>query len=109
VNFDKSDLSHINFVLFYFHILSVFIFPATPVMDGWVCGYFITSRHPGLWLGSWTYGHLGVHVLTPSFHISGFIFSSTCISVANLFSLGFVFDSGFGVVLELNNTLQLSG
>lgn len=23
-------------------------------------------------LGSWTYGHLAVHVLTPSFHISGF-------------------------------------
>lgn len=40
-----------------------------------------------------------------SISISGFfLFSSTCISVANLFSLGFVFDSGFGVVLELNNT-----
>lgn len=62
-------------------------------------------------LGSWTYGHLAVHVLALSFHISGFFYLLFYLhqrgeSVLTWF---LCFDSGFGAVLELNNTLQLFG
>lgn len=75
-------------------------------MDGSAFIFLRVILGPRL-LDIWTFGGT---CLAPSFVISrGFLISSTCISVANLFSIVFVFDSGFGVVLELNNTLQLFG
>lgn len=76
-------------------------------MDGSAVIFLRIILGPRL-LDIWTFGC--TCFLAPSFHISGFLTSLLLASAWRICSYFVLrFDSGFGVVLELNNTLQLFG